>query len=258
MLSLIRTVLTTMLSVYVCTLLSSCSGQGGGQSSVATDSRGASGKAGSTARFLVLDNYLYTISGTTELELFNIMDPSNPSPWANVHVSWNIETLFADRGYLFIGAFDGVYIYDNSDPANPLYVSRFSHLRSCDPVVVQGNYAYATLRGGGRCFNANNELDVINISDIRNPFLEKTYVMKSPEGLGIDGDKLFVCDDSAGLKIYNARNPLQLAVLDVKPNIDCSDVIPDRQSLVVSDAWGILQLDYSSIPVMTLSDIPLQ
>lgn len=251
--------LAISLLAYISILLTSCSsGEGSSATGSADGINGTGGKAGSTARFLILDNYLYTISGINKLELFNIADPSTPSPWASVNVAWNIETLFASSGYLFIGAFNGVYIYDNSDPANPVYVSQFSHIRSCDPVVVQGNYAFATLRGGGNCFNSNNELDVINISDIRHPILEKTYVMKSPKGLGIDGDKLFVCDDSAGLKIYDAANPLQLSVLDVKPNIDCNDVIPDQQSLVVSDAWGILQLDYSQSPVALLSEIPLQ
>ena len=250
--------LNCMILICVLSLQISCGGGGGSDSALGTGANSTQGKAGSMARFLVLDDYLYTISGKSQLELFNIRQPSMPAPWATVNVTWGIETLFADRGHLFIGALDGVYIYDNTDPANPVYMSRFSHVRSCDPVVVQGDYAYVTLRGGNTCRNAANQLDVINISDLRYPRLEKSYVMRNPKGLGVDGDKLFVCDDTAGLKIYDASDPLQLSVLEVKTNINCYDVIPDNNVLVVSDAWGILQMDYMNIPVTQLSEIPVE
>jgi len=240
--------------ILVVSVICACSENGASDSS-----NPSTGKAGSMTRFLLINDYLYTLAGQSQLKLFDIREPSNPNIWANVVVDFGgVETLFENRGYLFMGTTTGVNIYDNRDPANPVYVSRFSHMRSCDPVVVQGNYAFSTLRSGNRCANTLNQLDVINISDISNPVLEKSYAMVNPKGLGVDSDKLFVCDDQAGLKVYGANDPLNLTVLDVRSEIDCYDVISDRNALIVSDAWGILQLDYSTLPLSKISEIPLQ
>jgi len=214
------------------------------------------GVAGSTARFAIINNYLYTISGQ-KLQLFDLQDPSKPNPWAIVNVNFGIETLFSRQSHLFIGARDGMYIYDNNNPENPSFLSFYAHRISCDPVVVQGDYAYVTLKGSGRCGAAGNQLDVINIADITNPRLEKTYPMQEPTGLGIDGNKLFICDGVAGLKVFNASDPLKLSVLDIIPDLNCNDVIPNNNVLVVSDSLGLLQYDYTSDQIQLLSEITI-
>ena len=42
-------------------------------------------------------------------------------------------------------------IYDLTEEQNPVCLSDFNHVRSCDPVVVQGDIAYVTLRSGSFC-----------------------------------------------------------------------------------------------------------
>ena len=76
--------------------------------------------------------------------------------------------------------------------------------------------------------------------------------MQGPSGLGIDGDKLFVCDGIAGLKVFDASNPLQISILETLPDLDCNDVIPHNNVLVVSDSLGLLQYNYSGDPPMPL------
>ena len=39
-------------------------------------------------------------------------------------------------------------------------------MTSCDPVVVQGDYAFVTLRGGTECQGFSNQLDIIDISTL--------------------------------------------------------------------------------------------
>jgi hypothetical protein len=244
----------TVLSVCAVVMqLSACGGNGVDGSSAST---GDTGTAGSMSRFAIVDDNLYTIVGTG-LQIFNISTPSRPAPWAKVWVGFNIETLFSYQSYLYIGASDGVYIYENSNPEFPEFVSLFRHFRGCDPVVVQGSYAYVTLRGGGFCRGFANQLDVIDISVPSQPMLVKSYPMQGPQGLGIDGDRLFVCDGTAGLKVFDATDPLQLHSLQTMPNIDCYDVIPQQQNLVVSDDLGILQYDYSALPLLLQSEIPV-
>lgn len=214
------------------------------------------GKSGSMARFQVIDQYLYTISDSWTLTLFDISDPASPQRWRNIGLQSGIETLHQYNNYLFIGANDGVHIFDNSDPAEPIYVSSFSHVQSCDPVVVQGNFAYATLRSGTNCRFGTNQLDVIDISDITNPRLVRSYPMTSPRGLGIAGTNLFVCDHNK-LRTFDISEPGKLIDLDTINADICYDVIPSQGTLLISNANGLSQYDYSRVPLNYVSNIPL-
>ncbi len=50
-------------------------------------------------------------------------------------------------------------------------------------------------------------LSVVNIKNIDQPKLVMTYPLTNPHGLGKDGDLLFICDGTAGLKIFDASDP---------------------------------------------------
>jgi len=60
---------------------------------------------------------------------------------------------------------------------------------------------------------------------------------------------LFVCDGTAGLKIYNAANPLDIAAnqLTAYPNNHAFDVIPLGDILVMIGVDGLYQYDYSDL-----------
>ena len=76
-------------------------------------------------------------------------------------------------------------IFDNSNPSEPIHLSTFAHARVCDPVVVNDDYAFVTLRSGDRCSGFVNQLDVVDIKDLENPKLVKSYPMDNPHGLGV-------------------------------------------------------------------------
>jgi len=206
------------------------------------------GTGGSMARFTLNQNYLYVVDNAS-LKLFNISQSSNPNFEKNIGISWNIETIFPYQDKLFIGTKTGMYVYSVQDPSNPEFISQFRHASSCDPVVVTGNYAYVTLRGGNLCGAIESQLNVIDISTIENPQLVASYPMVEPYGLGIDDSVLFVCDGTAGLKIYNAANPLDIAAnqLTAYPNNHAFDVIPLGDILVMIGVDGLYQYDYSDL-----------
>jgi hypothetical protein len=122
-------------------------------------------------------------------------------------------------------------------------------VNSCDPVVVQGNYAYVTLRSGNQCQGFSDQLEVIDISNLAEPTLIKEYPMFNPHGLGIDGNTLFICDGQAGLKIYNAANVNQITSNLIKQyrNINPIDVIPLGNILMMISEQGLFQYDYSNL-----------
>jgi hypothetical protein len=216
------------------------------------------GTGGSMARFTLADNYLYTVDAAS-LRLFNISNLTNPVEEKTIPISWNIETIFPYEQMLFIGSQTGMYIYSIQDPSQPEFISQFRHAQACDPVVVDGDYAYVTLRGGNLCGATESELDVIDISTIENPKLVASYPMEEPYGLGIDNDVLFVCDGKAGLKIYDAADPLNIdTTLAHYDNINAFDVIPLGEVLLMIGIDGLYQYDYSNIKNITqLSHIPV-
>jgi hypothetical protein len=214
---------------------------------------------GSMARFIIYDDILYAIDNNA-LHFFNVSESESPVAVGNYPVGWNIETVFIARDHLFIGAQTGMYIYSLADPLDPKYVSNYWHMSSCDPVVVDGNYAYVTLRTGTTCENDVNQLDVVDVADLSNPQQLKSYTMYNPHGLGIDNGTLFICDGEEGLKVYDASNPLMIKnnMIARFPDINAFDVIPVNNLLIMVGTEGIFQYDYSDLTdIELLSTLPI-
>lgn len=230
------------------------SGGGGGVTSNGV------GIGGSMARFGIYQNTLYAIDNTT-LHIFSITTPETPVFRKDFMAGWSIETMFTVGDKMFLGTQSGMRIYDISIPNSPLYIADFWHMTGCDPVVVSGNYAYITLRGGNACGNNVNQLVVVSIENITKPVELKTYPMEGPYGLGIDGNTLFICDGDAGLKIFDVSDPLSITkhLIAQFPDIQTYDVIPIKGLLIMIGDDGLYQYDYSNIKdIRFLSKIGLK
>jgi len=208
---------------------------------------GGAGTGGSMARFTLSENYLYVIAVPVRLKTVDVSTASDMTIVDSIDVPRNMETLFRLQNNLFIGTTTGMLIFDLVNPKKPVQISSYDHIRACDPVVVDGKYAYVTLRTGNMCNNGQNLLEVIDISSIKNPYLVKSYPMFNPHGLGTDGNLLFVCDGTAGLKIYDKSDPLAIITSQVAhyPDFDTYDVIPMNGILMLVGKGGIYQYDYS-------------
>ncbi|MBN2236776.1 MAG: hypothetical protein JW729_04405 [Bacteroidales bacterium] len=206
------------------------------------------GVGGSMARFGISNNTLYTVDQST-LHVFDVADANVPVSYGNYYAGWDIETLFIAADKLFLGGQNGVRIFDISVPRYPEYLSQFSHVLGCDPVVVSDTLAYVTLRGGNACGNTVNRLDVLSVADYSNPHLIATYAMNGPYGLGIDDKTLFICDGIAGLKIYDVSDPLQIDqhLIAHFPGIVAIDVIPINGLLFMIANDGFYQYNYDDL-----------
>lgn len=216
-------------ALVLSTILYSCSG---GDSSSVSSNRGNSttGQSGSLARFNVVEGYLYCVDNTT-LRVFDVKQ-DKPILLKENKVGFNIETIFTRKNRLYLGASDGVHIFDNTTRENPQELSMYRHITSCDPVVADDNFAYATLSTGqDRCRRGINSMDVIDISDGRSPRLLTSTSMSQPIGLGFVGtDRLVVCDN--GLKLFNVRNPNNPLLLFMNDDADPKDVIITNSDIV--------------------------
>jgi hypothetical protein len=209
------------------------------------------GVGGSMARFTITGSTLYVVDNSS-LRVFGIN--GNITNMGTTSVGRNIETIFPYNNHLFIGSTNGMFIYNISNPASPQYVSTYIHGTACDPVIVDGHYAYITLRSGTPCNTDFNQLEVVDIQDMAAPTLKHTVQMSNPHGLGKDGNTLFICDGTAGLKVFDATSPEAISTTPVMTagNIQATDVIPFNQHLLMIGEDGLYQYDYSNLTNITL------
>jgi hypothetical protein len=221
---------------------------------------GGAGIGGSMARFMLNEKYLYVIALPFRLKTVDVESTLQMAIIDSVDVPRNMETLFRLENKLFIGTTTGMLIFGLENPEMPRQISSYDHITACDPVVVDGQYAYVTLRTGTMCTNGQNLLEVIDISSIENPYLVKSYPMFNPHGLGVDGDLLFICDGAAGLKIYNKTDPMSIITNQLAhyPDFNTFDVIPLNGVLMLVGPGGIYQYNYTDpLNITQISHIPI-
>jgi hypothetical protein len=189
---------------------------------------------GSVNRIAFYNDHVYTISnsiisvftGAGEFEKLN-----------NFNIGWQMETIFPHDNKLFIGTRNSMDVYDISTPAEPMRLSSFWHATSCDPVYPTDEVAYVTLRTGdfSNCPGDVNALIVLDITDISFPHELQEIEMKSPFGMTLFNDKLFVGEGENGLKIFDASNRRNLQLESWDNSIQAYDVIqhPSRTDLVL-------------------------
>lgn len=202
------------------------------------------GVGGSLAKFTIYDDFLYTIDWS-DMRLFDLSDQAAPEKTETIPLGWGIETIYPYGDKLFLGAQNGMHIYDNANPSAPEWISTYEHINSCDPVVVQGDWAYVTLRSGTECAGFTNQLDVVNISDLSNPYRHETYEMENPHGLGIDHDCLFITEGANGIKFMDASNLDDITLVDEIRDLHAIDVIALNDVLMVIGEDGFYQYSYN-------------
>ena len=209
------------------------------------------GMGGSMARFTIVNNYLYAVSEYA-LNVVSILNAADPVFNNKIQLGWGIETIYPFNNRLFIGSTTGMFIYDLANPTNPSKLGTFTHARSCDPVIADNNNAFVTLRSGTPCLGFNEQLDVLDISNLSAPKLIKTYQLTNPHGLAKDGNTLIICDGRDGLKFYNASDVRNLSMQKHITGLNTYDVIAINGWALVVAKDGLYQYDFSSLPNINL------
>lgn len=208
----------------------------------------STGVGGSMARFGLTGNALVAVDNYSYYNI-DLSSPKSPALSSKSQINWGIETMFLTGKYMFLGTRNGMLVFDISDLNKPVYLSSFWHATGCDPVVVQNNKAYVTIRGGNMCGSNINRLDVLDVTNVLKPTLYRSYTMDEPYGLGISDEILFVCDGKSGLKVFSAADPMLITenLLAKFPGIQAYDVIPLGKSLLMIGSDGFYQYDYSDV-----------
>ena len=88
---------------------------------------------------------------------------------------------------------------------------------------------------------------MIDISNIESPNLVNSLSLDGPYGLGLDGNVLFVCEGSNGLRVFNLDDPESPEEIRYLNDINAIDVIPLGGTLLVVGTDALIQLDYTDI-----------
>jgi hypothetical protein len=211
-----------------------------------SSSNSPAGMGGSMARFTIVNNYMYAVDHHT-LRSISVSNAADPVMAGSINAGWDIETIYPFKNKLFVGSMGGMFIFDITNPVNPVSQSTFVHARSCDPVIADDNYAFVTLRAGTTCGPTTNELQIINVQNVLSPSLVKTYPMTGPQGLSKDNNLLFICDGTAGLKAYDASDVTNLQLVNTISGIETYDVIAYNNRAIVVAKDGLYQYDYTDI-----------
>ncbi len=222
-----------------------------------TSDSSLTGQGGSMTRFAINNNYLYVVD-QQRINVFSIEENTFQKA-GEISVGFGLETIFATSEYLYLGANDAMYIYSLAKPNAPEFIFRYSHIQSCDPVVVQGNRAYVTLRGGNACNQGSNALEIIDITNPYSPTLIHNYPMQSPYGLAVDNTLLFLCEGENGLKVFDISNENQIELTQHLKTFFAYDVIARNGLLIITGEDGIFQYqyDFPSSVLKFLGKIPV-
>ncbi len=242
----------TYIYLIIIVLLYNCSADGDAN----TTNNDTTGQGGSLAQFTIKDNYLYTVD-QANLNVFNIDNLKSPVQVNTVNIGFDIETLFNDKQYLYIGSQTGMFIYGIENPETPKKLAEISHFRACDPVVANSTHAYVTLDSSAGCGASISALQIYDTKDINNPKLVSSRNLIAPKGLALYNNYLFVCDDE--VKIFDITNPEESLLVN-SINISAFDVIiRNNHAFIIGDtSMYQYEIDPNNIKnIKALSVIPI-
>lgn len=200
----------------------------------------------SLVRFAVVGDFLYS-PRERQLKIFSVTEATNPLAAGEAGLAWNIGSILAvpERELLFLGGRTNVHVYSITNRVAPVPVAQLVHARAWDPVVVQGDHAYVTLRYSYYDGLPSSRLEVIAISNITNMQVVTNVAMDAPSGLAAAGDHLYVCDWYAGLEIFNISSPVAVFRAGGLPDVSGDDVLIAGQLLIQTGGSGVALYDIS-------------
>jgi hypothetical protein len=153
------------------------------------------------------------------------------------NIGEEMETIFPFKENLFIGSRASMEIFSIDNPEHPVHKFRFEHATSCDPVLPYKNAAYISLRTAdfSPCPGNTNAVIVLDIQNFNNPKETEEISMRSPYGMAVINNLLYVGEGENGLSIYDATDPLHPTKALYDASIKAYDIIehPTRHDILL-------------------------
>jgi hypothetical protein len=152
------------------------------------------------------------VAGGSGLHVIDISDPAH-CLITGTYDSTDINSVTMSGPYAFIADYDGSYgmeIIDLSNPAHPVRTGALDEPTYATGVGVSAHFAFLLDRDG--------LLYVVDVSDLANPVCAGVYDATGGAGEGyphvmaVDGDRIYVANQKAGLVILPSLPGLQLSI----------------------------------------------
>lgn len=205
-----------------------------------------------------MDDFMYQVEGNF-LTTFDISNPNEIRIVDEKELTSNIESLVMFGGVLFIGTIERMTsfkINENGIPFEETTVALdlfSSDQESCDPILVEGNYAYMSLPNhfvdAFYCHRSDslNQVRVYDISDLTAPIPVDTVQLENPGKMASDANLLFVSDGMNGFRVFDNSDPTQLIPTFHFQGFETNNVIVNNGMLIAVGPDELRQYDYSTI-----------
>lgn len=188
----------------------------------------------------VLDNYR-----NYGFHVINLTDPANPYIVAsdlynnNTWAGWGITS---GGSHVFVAMYDGLVVYDVSDPSTPLKVSSTTGLGAATDVTILNNYLFVTYE--------NNVLQMNNISDPANPILTASIATsEKPSAVFAHHESVYVAINNK-IDVFDFTDPSNLQFVEsINFPGEVRDIWATDSYLYVADSTGLHVVDFSDNPV---------
>lgn len=233
-----------------------------------SDSVSSSGTGGSTAKFVVQNNFLIVVEDRS-IRSFSLNNAMAPSLIDQAFTNGpRLETVFPyGDDLVLVGTNQGAIIVKLNNDGLIEGLSFASHFTSRDPVVAANGYMYVTIRpelnqtmqtdnSGVLTSNRSNRLIVFDIQDVENPIELVQKPIIEPAGLSLAGNRLYVCFAN-GLRIYDVSEPSDPQQVSEYAEFPCNDVIARPSELIATGDQGIELLDNQQDIIRLLGSIQL-
>jgi hypothetical protein len=178
-------------------------------------------------RIWVADGYAYVAFSSRGLHIIDVRDPMNPvfagsfGDTGDFATCLNVREVRISGEIAYLGAYiqgaeQGLFVLDISNPAAPEQIGLFAGI-SIGDLFVHGQWLYLaeTIYPSDPNAHVDHRFSVVDVSDPANPVV--TGVFHSPFGfadaLAIDGDELYIADNSGEIIAFDASNPGNLRLL---------------------------------------------
>lgn len=151
-------------------------------------------------------NYLYftrIFYSNTRVQMVDISDPANPAEI--LQFSGFSTDIYVDSSYIYLARdHAGLYIFDNSDLFNPIWISSIHTPGAPGGIDVIGQYVFIA--------DLDSGLTVVNATD---PYYPTIFGRYDDPSLGnhqfadisVSGDYAYIADRRVGLRIFDISDP---------------------------------------------------
>jgi len=186
------------------------------------------------------NNYAILVCGNEGVKFIDISDPNNPSYISHFDIQYPYAAkVQISENYAFVSDYgENLYIINFSDIYNPELVV-YDDSNCYKDFVIEGNYIYTV----------NNEMYVIDISQINNPTLISSLDCCgwSP-AIDLLDEKVFIIDYES-FKIIDVSDPYNINLVSIYGDFQnefYDIVIDDNFAYTTSDDMGIVVIDVSN------------